>query len=424
MQDGTMSSEHVVIYLNLRRTHLEHGAAIEAAHRLGYGVALIADTVPAGLPEHIMCTVHQVDTYDPAAVDGAVDAIVDRFTVRGVLTWSDRDVETVSRIARRLGLPAPSSGAARIARNKYLMREALAGHPECIPRYAKITTWDELTKAAANIGYPAVLKPISASGSKGIFVLPGEDALRRAFDELIRYTTPQVDPVFRDNPNELILEEFLVGTEHSVEGLVSGGVISIAGVTDKETTEPFRLELAHTFPSSLPAARLTAVHELTGTVLSAIGLDHCAFHLECMVDPQGRARLVEVAARVGGDFITSHLVGLATGTPFYENVIRVGTGYPPHLGALRPLFAGVRKVMADRPGVFEGIDGVYDALAVTGVRHIVAERAPGARVALPPADYLSSTLGAVLAVGDCPAAVRATTVTAVNAMHPVIRRAD
>ncbi|GIJ26717.1 hypothetical protein Vqi01_18790 [Micromonospora qiuiae] len=416
-------SEPVVIFLNLRRTHLEHSAAIEAAHRLGYGVALIADTVPAGLPERIVRVVHQVDTYDQSAVDAAVEAIVAAYSVAGVVTWSDRDVETVSRIAERLGLAAPTVAAARIARNKYLMREALAGHPDTIPRFTRITTWEELVKAVDDIGFPAVLKPTSGSGSKGIFVLRDKEQLRAAFDELMHYTRPEVDRVFLDNPNELILEEFLTGTEHSVEGFVSQGDVIIAGITDKQTTEPFRLELAHTFPSMLPADVSARVHELTRTVITAIGLDNCTFHLECMVSPDGRARLVEIAARVGGDFITSHLVGLATGNPFAENVIRVATGQRPELGGEQPLSAGVRKIMADRSGVLVGLDGLAEALTVPGVRHVVVERPMGALVKLPPADYMSSTIGAVLAVGDCADRVHDSLVRAVNAVRVGISEA-
>ncbi|MFI9383082.1 ATP-grasp domain-containing protein [Kutzneria sp. NPDC052558] len=405
----------VVIFLNTRRTHLEHGAAIEAAHRQGFGVALIADSVPAGMPERIVRVVHKVDTYDAAAVDAAVDAIAASHEIAGVVTWSDRDVETVSRIAERLGLPAPSLPAARSARNKFLMRQALLDHPEAIPRFARVTEWTELTKAVAEIGYPAVLKPTSASGSKGIFVLRGEDDLRAAFDELIRYTRPEVDKVFTDNSGELIVEEFLVGTEHSVEGFVSGGEIHIAGVTDKETSEPFRLEVAHTFPSSLPESTVDAVRELTTTVVRGLGLDDCTFHLECMVSPAGTAKLVEIAARVGGDFITSHLVGLATGVPFAENVIRVATGSAPVLGEA-VLHSGVRKIMASEAGVFEGVDGLADALGVPGVRHAIIERPVGAKVQLPPADYMSCTIGAVLAVGDSASSVRATLEKAVDAV--------
>jgi biotin carboxylase len=405
----------VVIFLNTRRTHLEHGAAIEAAHRQGYDVALIADSVPASLPERIVRVVHKVDTYDAAAVDAAVDAIAASYEIAGVVTWSDRDVETVSRIALRLGLPAPSLAAAKNARNKYLMRQALVDHPEAIPRFARVTEWTELTKAVAEIGYPAVLKPTSASGSKGIFVLRGEDDLRAAFDELIRYTRPEVDKVFTDNSGELIVEEFLVGTEHSVEGFVHGGEIHIAGVTDKETSEPFRLEVAHTFPSSLPESSLDSVRELTTTVVRGLGLQDCTFHLECMVSPAGTAKLVEVAARVGGDFITSHLVGLATGVPFAENVIRVATGQAPVLGDA-VMHSGIRKIMASAAGVFEGVDGLADALGVPGVRHAIIERPVGAKVQLPPVDYMSCTIGAVLAVGDSAEAVRAALAKAVDAV--------
>ncbi|KGM13848.1 ATP-grasp domain-containing protein [Cellulomonas bogoriensis] len=408
----------VILYLNLRRTHLEHGAALEAAHRLGFGVALVADAVPAGLPPGIVRTVHQVDTFDLAAVDAAVDAIAAEHDVAGVVTWSDRDVVTVSRIAARLGLPAAPVEAARVARNKYLMRQALADAPHTIPRYALVRTWDEAVTAAEAVGYSAVLKPTSASGSKGIFVLRGPQDLRPAFEDLMRLTAAGGDRVFEDNPNELVLEEYLTGTEHSVEGFVIDGEPVIVGVTDKDTTEPFKLELGHVFPSSLPPDRLTAVHDLTRTVVAAVGLDRCTFHLECKVDDQGRARLVEVAARIGGDLITSHLVGLATGTPFYENVLRVAVGHAPVLPQAQPRVAGLRKIMATQDGTFRGMDGLWEALAVPGVRHVVAERAPGATVRMPPADYMSCTLGAVLAVGDTAEEVRGTLDTAAGLLRP------
>jgi biotin carboxylase len=288
------------------------------------------------------------------------------------------------------------------------MREALAGQPDTIPRYARITGWEELEKAAAEIGYPAVLKPTSASGSKGIFILHREAELRGAFDELMRYTRPEVDQVFTGNPNELIFEEFLAGSEHSVEGLVYQGEVVIAGVTDKETSEPFRLEVGHAFPSALEPDRYQAVLRLTRTVATAIGLDNCAFHLECMVGPDGTAKLVEVAARPGGDYISSHLVGLATGASFCENVLRVATGTPPRLGTSTGLHAGLRKVMAGGAGVFQGLDGLYPVLQHPGVKVAIAERPIGARVALPPADYGSSTLAAVIAVADSDAALRDT----------------
>lgn len=400
--------QQVLVYVNLRRTPLEQRAALYAAHRLGYGVALIADAPPAGLPDQIVRTVHRVDTYDDAAVDAAVAAIAAEFAVVGVVTWSDPAVETVSRIARNLGLPAASAQTARIARDKFLMRQALtAVRPDLSPRFARVTTWEETTKAAADLGYPLVLKPATGNGSKGIYQVHGEDELRPAFEQLAAYVQPDVDRVFTGHAGEIVIEQFLAGTEHSIEGWVQGGRVHIAGITDKTTTEPYRLEVGHAFPTSLPEAAVAAVHELTHAVVEGFGMDDCAFHLEAMVGPDGTARMVECAARVGGDFITSHLVGLATGVSFCENTVRVATGRPPRAAEGTPLHSGLRKLLAPADGVIAGIEGVEDALRVPGVEHIAVERTVGAKVQLPPADYMTGTIGVIIATGDSAAAVQA-----------------
>lgn len=400
-----MTQESVVVFLNLRRTSLEYCGAIDAAERLGYRVALVADSVPRDLPPNRVSMVRQVDTYDPEAVDSAVHGVRDKYKVAGVVTWSDRDVETVARLADWLDVPGPSPTSARAARNKVLMREALGDVPWTTPIHARVGCEGDVDRAAAKVGFPGVLKPSSGSGSKGIFVVRDNDELKAAFNRLSRYVTPSEDKIFTHYPGELIYEELMTGTEHSVEGLVSGGEISIVGVTDKVTLPPYQLEVGHVFPSTLPKETLAEIDGLTLTILKTLGLDNCAFHLECMVQKDG-VRLVEVAARTGGDFIASHLVGLSTGTPFCENVIRVATGQQPVPHAQPSRYSGVQKIMADRPGVFLGASGCERAMRKEGVVHVVMERQPGAMIRLPPDDYVSSTLGAVIAVGESAAGVR------------------
>ncbi|WP_017576644.1 ATP-grasp domain-containing protein [Nocardiopsis kunsanensis] len=413
-----MTSESVVVFINLRRTQLEYMPTFEAARRLGHGVALITDKTPVDLPDTIVREVVVVDTYDHEKVDAAADRIAGRFSVAGVVTWSDRDVTSVSRICARLGLPAPSVDSAETARNKYLMREAMAARPELIPRYARVTDVSELDQAREAVGFPAVLKPTSASGSKGIFVVHDEEELDQACTQLMTYTRPEVDSVFTDNPNELVLEGLLVGTEHSVEGFVHRGEVLIAGVTDKESTKEFCLETAQTHPSALPEGPLTSVQRLTETVVAEMGLDDCTFHLECIVDGTGTARLVEIAARPAGDFIASHLVTAATGVSFHENVLRVATGHRPIPVEQAHLHAGVRKVMAAEEGTFEGLEGLEEAGNVPGVRHIIVERAQGAAVRMPPTDYASSTLGAVIATGDSDAYLQERLQRATDLLRP------
>jgi biotin carboxylase len=406
----------VVLFVGLRKHPLEHRAAFEAAHRDGFRVVLLAARPPAGLPRALLADVRAVDPHDTGAFDAAVAAVAAAHPVAGVVTWSDAGVEPAARAARRLGLPGIDPAAARLARNKYLMRQALAARPHLIPRFARVRTWQDAVRSLAVVGLPAVLKPVAGSGSKGIFLLRDEKELRPAFDELVRLTGVDGDSIFRHDRGDLVLEELLHGSEHSVEGFVHRGEVTICGITDKTTTESFRLELAHLYPSALHGAARTAVQALTHEAVLALGFDDCAFHLECMYDPGAGARLVEVAARAGGDFIGSHLVGLATGVSFHENVIRVATGRAPRLPAQPPLHAGLRKITAPRAGKLVRVDGLDAALGVAGVQHVVLDRAPGTTIQLPPAHFSSSLIGAVIATGDTADSVERSLRAAVDAI--------
>ncbi|MEV6963187.1 ATP-grasp domain-containing protein [Streptomyces sp. NPDC051207] len=407
----------VVLFVGLRKNPLEHRPAFEAAHREGHDVVLLAARPPADLPRALLADVRAVDPHDTAAFDTAVDEVAAAHSVAGVVAWSDAGVEPAARAARRLGLPGIAPEAARLARNKYLMRQALAGRPHVIPRFARVRTLSDAEQALRHAGLPAVLKPAAGSGSKGIFLLRTEEELAPAFAELARLTGADGDGIFRHDRGDLVLEELLGGTEHSVEGFVHRGEVTVSGITDKTTTEPFRLELAHLHPSVLPAPALAAVHALTREVVTALGFDDCAFHLECMYDPGSGARLVEVAARAGGDFIASHLVGLATGVPFHENVIRVATGRPPRLPDGLTRHAGLRKLMAPAAGKLVRVDGVDTARGVPGVQHIVLDRTPGTTIRLPPAHFSSSAVGAVIATGESAASVQGALAAATEAIR-------
>ncbi|GHH35681.1 ATP-grasp domain-containing protein [Streptomyces candidus] len=408
----------VVVFVGLRKNPLEHRPAFEAAHREGYAVVLLAARPPAGLPGALLAEARAVDPHDTAVFDAVVDEIAVRHSVAGVVTWSDAGVEPAARAARRLGLPGITPAAARLARNKYLMRQALSGQPHLIPRYARVRTLRDAEQALEHVGFPAVLKPAAGSGSKGIFLLRSAGDLPPAFAELDRLTGADGDSIFRNDRGELVLEELLGGSEHSVEGFVHRGEVTVCGITDKTTTEPFRLELAHQHPSALPPAAASAVRALTREVVVALGFDDCAFHLECMYDEEtGTARLVEVAARAGGDFIGSHLVGLASGVPFHENVIRVATGRAPRVPDRPPLHAGLRKMMAPAAGKLVRVDGLDTALGVTGVQHVVLDRAPGTTVKLPPEHFSSSAVGAVIATGDSAESVANALRAATDALH-------
>lgn len=74
----------------------------------------------------------------------------------------------------RVGLPALPPEAARRARHKFEMKQALAHLDNLVPRHARVRSRRDLESALSHVGLPAVLKPVGASGSKGIFELRHE----------------------------------------------------------------------------------------------------------------------------------------------------------------------------------------------------------------------------------------------------------
>ncbi|MFD0150626.1 ATP-grasp domain-containing protein [Streptomyces sp. NPDC055721] len=410
-----------VLFVNTRRSPLEVNATALAAHRLGYDVVVLADREPPFARE-LVAETRVVDTFDTAAARAAALDLARRHDIQGVLTWGDRDVEFVSALAAELGLPGLPAEAARTVRNKYLTREALtaAGRSDLMPGYARVHDEASLRSAAGHVGFPAILKPTSASGSRGIHRVDGEDDLAAEYELLSAFTRPERDPIFRARPGELIYEELLGGTEHSVEGVVVGDEPRIVGITDKWVAPDYSIEYLQIHPTALDPVRQRAVEELARETVRATGMRDCAFHLECRLLPDGTAKLLEVAGRIGGGYITSHLIPLATGIDFYAATIAVATGNAPDLTPRTAFHAGSRQILSPRSGTFTGFAGLDTVLELPGVEHVAFDQAVGTRVALPPVDYMSCVLGSVIARRGSHGAVCDVLEEAAGAAGPVV----
>ena len=59
--------------------------------------------------------------------------------------------------------------------------------------------------------------------------------------------------------------------------------------------------------------------------MNALRANECAAHIEIMLTNKG-AYIIEIASRLGGDYITSDLVPLSTGVNMLENIIRLCLG--------------------------------------------------------------------------------------------------
>lgn len=384
-----------VLFVNLRRIEREGIESLLTARRLGYEVVLLGRSLP-DFAAPLVTEFRQVDTYDTELALAAANDLASKYDIAGVPSFTEIDVQLVAAIAAQLGLPGLSATAALRGRNKFEMKNSLRDLDGILPAFRRVRTLTELRRAVDEIGFPAIIKPTGASGSKGIFELHRPEDLEPAFEQLERIASPQFDAVFRQFGAEFIVEEYLDGAEFSVEGLVAAGQVHVVAVTDKITSVPYYLEVDHRIPAAMGAETLADVTATTGRIVTALGLDNCAFHLEAKWGAKGM-RFIEVAARPAGDYIASHLIPLATGIDYFAGLIRIAVGAAPVLQPDRAHHAGLRFVLAERPGRFDGVDGVAAVAGDPGYPHLFFEHPPGTGIALPPENFGQQRVAAVIA---------------------------
>ncbi len=232
--------------------------------------------------------------------------------IDGIATVAtDISVPTVSYIAQSLKLVGNSVQSALASTNKVVMRKAFRQYGVKIPNFQEINTVEDL---ANEYTFPVIVKPVDRSGSRGVAKVDEFSKLSDAVNEAISESIT----------NTAIIEDYIEGKEVSVESISWQGKHYILAITDKITTEaPHFVELAHHQPSKLSESIQVKIREETIKALNALDIKYGAGHSEFKITESGEIYAIEVGARMGGDFIGSHLVPLSTGYDFLKAVIDV-----------------------------------------------------------------------------------------------------
>ena len=228
---------------------------------------------------------------------------------------SDVAVLTVNYVASRMGLISNPDEYSEITTNKYLMRECFAKSSIPSPRYALAAK--DNAYCIKGFEFPLIVKPTDRSGSRGVEKVLDPVQLGKA-----------ISRAQKDSFNgAAIIEEYVTGYEISVESISYEGRHYILQITDKVTTgAPYFVELEHHQPSALSPLVQEQVKDIVLRALDALHVRYGASHSELKITEDGDIRVIEIGARMGGDFIGSTLVRLSTGYDYLEGVIKVAMG--------------------------------------------------------------------------------------------------
>lgn len=280
-------------------------------------------------------------------------SIAKREQIDGVIhPCSEVSMNVMGRIHDEMNLSGVSRKQAVVATNKHLMREAFkkgnAPSPVSILAKSAEDAWNLFCNEFVT---NAILKPSRNSGSRGIAKVEhgiSQEDFMLLYDRALQES--------RDN--SVLIEQFIEGPEFSVEIIVWDGNVNVLTVTDKKTTEaPHFVELGHNQPSCFPEETVALIKDAAIKGVKALGVDKCACHAEVKI-MDGKAYLMEIGARMGGDFISTVLTRLSTGIDMVAAAIDCALNIKPNLTPKASPQGVCIRYFCPKPGKLVGISNI------------------------------------------------------------------
>ena len=364
----------------------------QACERLGYRLLVVSDSrhsLVSAIAQGIT-----VDFDDPAEARRKVLEGLGNHRVVSVLATDDRVVGIASALAEELGLPHNAADSALLTRRKDLARQRLREAGCRVPRF-RVLALDEIPDQAEAIPYPAVIKPLMLSGSRGVMRVNHPVELIDAAQVLREILQDEAGDDFERS--HCLVEDYLEGEEIAFDGFVQNGRLLPLALFDKPEpmTGPCFEESCYITPSRLPGRLRAEIFDEIERCCRAYGLSHGPIHAEARLSEQGVV-LLEMASRtIGGQ--CGGILEFVLGEPLEDLVLKLACGAAPP-EPKKGLYAGVMMIPIPQAGLLKRVEGLLEARRTPQVSDIEIHIQPGYE--LVPLPRGSSYLGFIFAQSE------------------------
>ncbi len=320
--------------------------AVQAARELGYYV-IDVDYLP-GNPAHALANAYyNISTLDKEKVLAKAREL----GIDGIVSYaSDVSAPTAAYVAEAMGLKTNPYDSVNIMTHKDLFRDFLRENGFACPMGATFVDFAEAYAFFLRQDKTMVVKPIDASGSKGVSKVEAKECFEDAWKEAKKYS----------RSGKVIIEEFIERVGYQIDGdvFVVDGKVAFFGICDQH--QDFACNryapIAHSFPSVMDAHVLDNAKQQLERLLGLLGMHMGAYNLEFIVSRDGQVYFLEVGPRNGGNLITD-AIKEACGVDLAKATVAQACGDDPlpHLQQTRQGCASSYIIHTDRDGVFKGI---------------------------------------------------------------------
>ena len=229
----------------------------------------------------------------------------------------DIAMNMVAELGKTFQVPTLDEETASLYTDKFLMREFSKKHGLKYPEYKFCKTIDDAIALQKEINKPIIIKPLDSNASHGVFKCCNEEDIRKHFDESMSFSRVE---------KSVLAERFIVGTEFTIDGIKTPHGHYTMAISEKKHfahNESIANELLFShYNPNFDYDKLRATND-TFVMKSNLkfGFTHAEYKFE-----DGDFYLIEIAARGGGNMISSCITQYMTGYDTYRYLVECATG--------------------------------------------------------------------------------------------------
>lgn len=323
-------------------------APIEYARQAGYRV-ITCDNRPESPGHALGDRYHNVSTTDMAGVlrvarEEQIDAVV--------CYASDVSAPTAAYVAEQLRLPGNPLASVRTLTDKAQFRHFQASHGYFVPRHLAFVEDKLADEAAASamvaeaLRLPVIVKPVDASGSKGITKVRVPEDVVPAMRNAVGYSLSRT----------VIVEELIVPQGYQVcgEGFLQNGQIVFHAFANEHFCSDIVVPVGESFPSMFDEALVDKGVGVLQSIFSRLGMRQGPFNFDLMFTPEGEVFVIEIGPRNGGNRMPE-AIRYASGVDTIAATVEVALGRSFDLSKRTNLYYATYSVHAKRDGTLKAI---------------------------------------------------------------------
>lgn len=304
------------------------------------------------LPENKGHSYANESYYDSTTDIPAIISLSKRLGIDGILSFnSDVSAYTAAVVSKALHLPGNDPEVINTLTQKSLFRQFLQDNQFNTPRFINIDSELDLEVRLSDVSFPAIVKPVDLSGSKGVVKVNNKEELIPAAKNAMRIS----------RSGKAIVEEFIEarGGQLHGDGFVKDGQLVFACLGDHHYGALINnfVPYSTTIPSQHPPEDLERVLQEVSRCIAVSGLQNGGINIEARLSAKdNQVYIMEIGPRNGGNFIP-RVIEYATGFDFDNAAINAALGLPIDSKANHPIDSSYAYLVihTNKTGKYAGI---------------------------------------------------------------------